>query len=240
MLCGHLLCPFGNTAAAGDESAHSEELATLMTTFAASGIVRARFRETRHISLLTRGLESSGTLYFAPGSATEGIPDRLARHTAKPAPSRVVVRGALVVISDATGVRRLDLSANDGVRGLLGNLAVLLRGDLPELRRRYTVSFLPIDPADPAPSAGGEGGWRLDLHPRDEALAALIEHIEVRGVEGIPRSMETLQTNGDRTLLRFTEVETGLALQPAALERIFSAELPGATDGPTPRPHTAP
>ena len=49
-------------------------LEELMGRLAESGGVRARFRETKHLSLLTAPLVSEGTLYFAP-------PDRFARHT---------------------------------------------------------------------------------------------------------------------------------------------------------------
>ena len=58
-------------------------LEELMSRLARSGGVRARFRETKHLSLLTAPLVSEGTLHFAP-------PDRLARHTTHPGNASIV------------------------------------------------------------------------------------------------------------------------------------------------------
>jgi hypothetical protein len=59
-----------------------------MAALAGAGGVRARYVESRHISLLREPLEEEGMLYFDP-------PDRLARHAERPIPGSVMVRGDL-------------------------------------------------------------------------------------------------------------------------------------------------
>jgi len=193
------------------QEAHSSpapsELVALMESFAESGTVRADFKETRQLSLLTDAIETEGVLYFAP-------PDRLARHTTRPGSSRVVVHDGRVAIEDETGARTFDLGSSEIARSLIGNLIVLLRGDLPGLRKRYVIEF----------SSDGER-WQLDLKPRSKALRAMIEGIRFAGAGRTLETMETRETNGDISLSVFSSVETQLALTHQEFERIFSLDL---------------
>jgi len=57
------------SSSASDRSAArpaADSLADLMASFAASRGVRARFIETRHLSILMTPIESAGMLYFEP------------------------------------------------------------------------------------------------------------------------------------------------------------------------------
>ena len=104
-----ILLPFcwvvwgGSARGAEGDGAHAEveraaptELEELMDMFASSGGVQARFRESRHLAILTAPIETRGMLYFAP-------PDRLARHTTWPGRASVVVDGDRVAFDDETG-----------------------------------------------------------------------------------------------------------------------------------------
>ena len=105
------------------------DLEALMELLAGSGGVRARFQESRHLSILTDPIETAGVLYFAP-------PDRLARHTLRPGRSSVVVDAGRVSFGDETGHRTVDINASEVARTLVSNLMVVLRGDLESLRAR--------------------------------------------------------------------------------------------------------
>ena len=202
--CGTAL----GTAHAEESAARvPETLEALMTHFAKSGGVRAHFDETRTLSILTAPIETEGTLYFSP-------PDRLARVTTQPGASTVVVHGTRVVLEDETGRREMDLGASDVARGLVSNLMVLLRGDLPELRKRYAITYSPE----------GER-WQLDLVPRSNTLRALVELVRVTGIGQRLMGMETRETNGDATVTRFSELESGLDLD--ADGSVFSLEAAG-------------
>ncbi len=183
-------------------------LEELMGHLAQSGGVRAHFRETKHLSLLTAPLVSEGTLYFAP-------PDLLARHTTRPGKSSIVVRGDRVAFHDETGHQIVELGSSEVARHFADNLRVLLRGDLATLRSRYIVGF----------EAEGQR-WSLRLEPRARIVRRIVEwiHVEGRGAELV--AIERRETTGDRTAIVFHEVETGLDFTPAELDRFFSLEDP--------------
>lgn len=196
-------------ARSSGEGRAPETFDLLMARFAASKGVRARFQETRTLALLAEPIETRGTLYFSP-------PDRLARVTTYPGHSRVVVRGTRVGFTDETGHREVDLADSELARALVGNLAVLLRGDLVEVRKRYHVDYHAAD-----------ARWVLVLQPRNRALKAVIERMRVQGTDGDLTSIETLDTNGDATVTRLLEVESGLDLSG---DDVFSLEPSGVAE----------
>lgn len=184
----------------------------LMHALARSGGVRARFREVRYVSLLTDPLESEGMLYFAP-------PDLLARHTTRPGRASVVVRGSRVQLGDETGTQDVPLGSSELAAALVDNLVGLLRGDLPALRARHDVRF----------RLRAEG-WELRLEPRSPLVRTLIDSIRLEGHGDQLDAMEVVETNGDRTVTVFSEVQTGRAFTPSELEHLF--RLDGAERAP--------
>jgi outer membrane lipoprotein-sorting protein len=186
------------------------DLETLMELLAGSGGVRARFRESRHLSILTDPIETAGVLYFAP-------PDRLARHTTRPGRSSIVIDASRVSFGDETGHRSFDVDASEVARTLVSNLMVVLRGDLESLRARYSVGF-----------EAGDGSWTLDLEPRSRALRGIIARIRLTGRGRELDAMETRELNRDRTITTFSDIETGIAWETSELERIFSLDPPDA------------
>lgn len=183
-----------------------QSLEDVMARFAGSGGVRARFRETKRLSLLTEALETEGVVSFEP-------PDRLARHTTRPGESSVVVHGSRLAIRDETGHQVLELDEKDPARHFVDSLAVLLRGDAEALRERYVVSF-----------RSEEGGWKLELEPRSKALRRMVASIDASGRDARLLRMQVRETNGDSSVTEFFEVETGIEFDPAEAERIFSVE----------------
>lgn len=180
------------------------DVEALMARLAASGGVRAGFHETKQLALLAAPLVTEGTLYFAP-------PDRLARHTVKPAPSSVVVRGDRVTLRDENGTQTIDLGSSGVARQFVDNLGVLLRGDLAALRERYEIAY-----------RAREDAWTLDLVPRSPELRRLVATIRVEGRDDVLTRMETREEGGDSTVTVFSDVETGLG--PADLERHLSVD----------------
>lgn len=186
------------------------QLEALMDRFASSQGMRVPFRESRRLAILSEPIESEGVFFFAP-------PGDLARYTLRPGRSRVIVRGDRVLFEDATGRQSFDLSSNETARGFVGNFGVLLRGDLAELRRRYTLDF----------RTTGDS-WTLEMRPRSREMRHLIERIEVQG-RGIElHRMETFGTNGDQTALVFGEVVPLSDLDASERDSIFSLDSTGA------------
>ena len=201
----------GDSLASDTGGSAPTELEALMQGFAESGGVRARFRESRHLSILTDPIETTGMLYFAP-------PDRLARHTTSPGRSSIVIEAGRVSLRDETGQRVFDFSTNEIAQALVGNLMVVFRGDLKLLRERYSISF------DSAAER-----WTLDLEPRARALRSVIERVQFVGKGRDLAAMETREPNGDRTIMKFSEIEIGLSWEPRDLDRIFSVDPPDTT-----------
>ena len=186
----------------------AQSLEQIMARFARSTGVRARFHETKRLTLLVAPLETEGVVSFEP-------PDRLARHTTRPGKSSVVVHGSRVAIRDETGHQILELDEEDPARHFVDSLAVLLRGDAKALRERYTISF-----------QSDETGWKLELEPRSRALRRMIASISASGRGAQLLRMEVRETNGDSAVTDFYEVETDLEFDPIEAERIFSVEDP--------------
>jgi outer membrane lipoprotein-sorting protein len=201
----------GDSLASDASGSAPTELEALMQRFAESGGVRARFRESRHLSILTDPIETTGMLYFAP-------PDRLARHTTSPGRSRIVIEAGRVSIGDETGQRVFDFSTNEIAQALVGNLMVVFRGDLKSLRERYSISF-----------DSNEESWTLDLEPRSRALRSIIERVQFVGKGRDLAAMETREPNGDRTIMKFSEIEIGLSWEQEDLDRVFSVDPPDTT-----------
>jgi hypothetical protein len=108
-----------------------------------------------------------------------------------------------------------EFNTSEVARALIGNLMVVLRGDLESLKERYAISF-----------DTDEDSWTLDLEPRSRALQSIIEGIRFSGQSRELSAMETRESNGDRTITRFSEIEVGLFWEQEELDRIFSLDPP--------------
>jgi outer membrane lipoprotein-sorting protein len=204
---GWVICSGGSLASDATDPAPTE-LVALMERFAESGGVRARFRELRHLSILIDPIETTGMLYFAP-------PDRLARHATWPGRSSVVVGAGRVSLGDEAGQRVFDFNTSEVAQALVGHLMIVFRGDLESLKAQYSISF----------DSDGEN-WTLDLEPRSRVLRGIIDRIRFTGRSRELSAMETRESNGDRTIMRFSEIEIGLSWEQGDLDRIFSLDPP--------------
>ena len=119
--------------------------------------------------------------------------------------------GDRVAYHDQTGHQELDIGSSEVASHLVGNLIVLLRGDLPGLLARYRAVIRDDDPE-----------WVLELEPRSHVVRSMIEFIRVRGRGAELIEMETRESSGDKTITSFSQVETGFDFAPAELNRIFS------------------
>ena len=190
------------------EEQSAPTLEGVMQGLARSGGVEARFRESRQLTILSEPIESGGMLYFAP-------PDWLARHVTDPSEAKVIVRDDRVTFQDETGVQTLELDSSEVARAMVGNVIILMRGDLAALRSQYVVGF----------EVEGDGGlWTLDLEPRDRVVRQLIERLRVNGRRNQLVRMESIETSGDITVTDFSDVEVGVEFSPARRSEVFSID----------------
>ena len=111
-------------------------VAQLMQGLAQTKTAQATFTERKFLSVLSRPLESSGTLLFqAPG--------HLEKHTLKPkVESLVLDQGVLTIDSKARNIKRtLVLQEYPSVWAFVESIRSTLAGDLPTLERFYQTEL---------------------------------------------------------------------------------------------------
>jgi outer membrane lipoprotein-sorting protein len=169
----------------------------------------AQYDEEKHISLLKRPLASHGSIYFA-------APNWLLRRVERPEPSAVLLQGDTLQISDATGTRRVDLQQSAALRQFVSTFVHVLAGERAALDALYDVHF----------SARKSGGWNLVLVPRQADLKRFIARAEFEGHGGVVERMSVHESNGDATVMRFSQVDLDVRFDDAARARVFRLTQP--------------
>ena len=159
------------------------DLPALMTLLAQHPAGRARFVETKKLALLDAPVVSSGTLSYEP-------PDKLEKHTLQPQPERLRVEGERVIVEREGRRRELRLQQYPEVLSMVEAIRGTLIGNQALLKAHYELRL-----------GGSEQDWRLILTPRDERLARWVTQIVVQGKRGVVASIETIQADGDRSLM---------------------------------------
>lgn len=166
-------------AAAGDWS-----IDALMALLRAHPPARARFDETKTVSILDGPLQSSGELTFTP-------PARLEKHVTSPGEERVVADGERLVIERGGKRRVIALAQHPEVAVLIESIRATLAGDGAALERVYRVAL-----------EGGPGAWRLKLVPLDEAARNLVAKVTIEGAHAEVQRVQVEQADGDRSLMQ--------------------------------------
>lgn len=147
----------------------------------------ARFVERKQMRVLDQPLQSSGKLIYV-------APDLLQKETLTPVPSRLTLnRDRLIMDQPGGKSRELALSDYPEMGALVESIRATLAGDLATLTRHYTATL-----------TGGPMEWSLLLEPRDNRLRDLVSAIRIRGSGNRIRGMETMESDGDRTLMTMT------------------------------------
>lgn len=148
----------------------------------------AHFTERRTMAMLSAPLETRGTLRYE-------APDMLVKHTLQPRQEKFTVRGdRLTVVEGRDRLRSLSLSDQPQIGALVESIRATLSGNLETLERYYTVAV-----------TGTLDAWTLDLTPRDEDLAAFVTLIEITGAGAAIRTVDTRESNGDRSVMTVFE-----------------------------------
>lgn len=159
-----------------------------MQALAAVKSSKARFVERKHMAILNAPLESSGTLVYV-------APARLEKHTLAPRAESLVLDGDdITITSSEPGQRRmLNLQDYPLIRAFVESIRSTLAGDLPTLTRFYEVEL-----------AGSERKWRLTLKPGEPGMQEVVREIRISGGSGSISAIETIETNGDRSVMTIT------------------------------------
>jgi len=160
------------------------DVGTLMEMLRAHPPGRARFVETKEISVLDRPLETSGELVFTP-------PDRLEKHVTSPGDERMVADRERLTLERGGRKQELALADYPQVAVLVESIRGTLAGDRAALERTYRLDL-----------AGDARSWRLTLTPREAALTKLVTRVTVEGSQAEVRRVTVEQADGDRSVMR--------------------------------------
>lgn len=155
----------------------------LMQQLARHPTGQARFTETKTIAMLDAPVVSSGTLFYGP-------PNRLEKNTLKPKPeSMILERERLTVVRDGKK-HELRLNQYPEVTSIVEAVRGTLMGNQALLRQYYGLQL-----------SGSEANWRLVLTPADERTQRWVTQILISGKRNMISTIETLQSDGDRSLM---------------------------------------
>jgi hypothetical protein len=145
---------------------------------------RARFVEDKTLAALAQPVRSEGWLVYRR-------PDHLEKTTTGPVPESLMVDGdRLSVMAEGEQPRLFDLATQPALAGLVEAVRGTLAGDLPALRRTYTVAM-----------RGDLAAWRLALAPAGPPLTDLLRQVVVEGAGTTLRRVAIEQANGDRSVM---------------------------------------
>jgi len=160
----------------------------LMQSLALAKSGRAAFVEKKTIAMLDRPLESSGELrYIAPNT--------LEKRTIKPKPETMRVEGDVMTIERGRQKFTLSLQDHPELAAFIDSIRGTLAGDRKALERSYKLKL-----------EGGAERWLLSLSPIDAKMATQIHLIQISGSADNVRSINIIQTDGDRSLMTIDRI----------------------------------
>jgi outer membrane lipoprotein-sorting protein len=160
------------------------DVAALMTALADHPAGKARFTETKILSVLDTPVVSTGELIYSP-------PDRLEKNTLAPKPESLVVEGDTLVLERDGRRRELNLPQYPEAMSIVEAVRGTLIGNRSLLEQHYKLEL-----------KGDPRNWQLILKPREARVLRWVKEITVTGKAGEIIQIDTEQTDGDKSSLR--------------------------------------
>jgi hypothetical protein len=142
----------------------------------------AHFVEHKYVAMLTKPLETSGTLHYV-------APDQLEKLTLTPKPESFILNGDTLSGTRSNGDHfSVALSEHPEIGALVEGVRATMAGDLPALSRYYKLVI-----------EGSRAEWRLWLLPKTDAMREKIDAIRIVGSDYVLRTIEIRERDGDRS-----------------------------------------
>lgn len=170
------------------------DLAALSAQLQQQPVVQGQFQQTRYLHNLPQALHSSGVFTLVQ---KQGLYWELQSPFALRL--RLDTRG--IAQQDAQG--QWQISPQSGQSRQIALFMALLGGDTEELSRDFELQL-----------SGTAQDWQLMLKPKSAVLQQIFQHIQLQGDQFL-RQVEILETQGDRSLIRFSDIQNA-ELNPAA------------------------
>ena len=143
----------------------------------------ATFTERKSIAMLEEPVVSSGELFYT-------APDRMEKRTLKPRPESMILDRDTLVMQRGKKKRSLRVQDAPELAAFIESVRGILAGDRDALERHYQLTL-----------EGIADDWALQLTPLDEKILRVISTIRITGAGNTVRSIETLQADGDSSLM---------------------------------------
>jgi outer membrane lipoprotein-sorting protein len=161
----------------------------LMQSLAQAKPGRATFVEKKYLGILDRPIESSGELSYSP-------PDRLEKRTVKPKAETMVVQGGSLVLERGRQNHTVQLQEYPELGGFIDSIRGTLAGDRKALERSFQLKL-----------EGPAERWTLTLKPTDAKMGTTIHLVRIAGIRDTVRSIEIVQTDGDRSVMTIEPIK---------------------------------
>jgi hypothetical protein len=171
--------------------------------------LRCKFTEAKHVALLARPLQSSGTIYF---DRRQGI----ARITLAPRRQEAVLTATALRIRDGAHTEVIPLDKTQDLRAFALIFPTLLRGDRGELERAFELELY----------GSARARWALAFTPKAESLRKLVRRVVVFGDQADVGSIQVAEASGDTTDTQLTEVQKNAAVPDAEIAAAFGPTGP--------------
>jgi len=165
------------------------QLAELMSMLSQVKQIDAAFVETRHSSFLNTALKLNGRIkYEAPG--------KFSKETLSPFSETITLDKSFITIVQRDGdiSREVSVDSNPVISGFVESVRSTLAGDSTVLEEHFSVAL-----------NGSRPDWSLSLSPRNTRMMKLVERIVIRGQEQQLVSIETVERDGDVSLILISE-----------------------------------
>jgi hypothetical protein len=178
-------------------------LAQIEAVLVKSKVLCGRFDQTKQLAGLKNPLPSNGRFCVL---AEKGVLWR----TMEPFPNTVrLTRDEIIQLRGDRIVMRLDARREPMVRTINSVLFALLAGDLRGIEALFDIDGVVHD-----------NRWSVTLKAREPGLAKAISEIALDGGVYVA-SITISESGGDRTEIRFSAIETGVAAMSAAEAALF-------------------
>ena len=183
-LIGGLLC-----LATALPAAAAFDVARLMDDLARHQGGRAKFVETKYISLLDKPVVSTGEMSYV-------APDRLEKRTLTPKAETMLLDKDMLSIERGQRKLSINLANQPEALAFVDSIRGTLSGNRAALEKNYALHL-----------SGNPEKWVLTLLPSEQKIAAIVLRITVSGSRNRVLGIEYLQADGDRSVLAIEPIE---------------------------------
>ncbi len=185
-----LLCP----------AAMAWDAADVVRGLAKKGGDVAQFTEIKYLKALDRPIRLDGEVRFTP-------PDGMEKKVTAPYEELMTVSAGKLKLQRGKKVREIELDRHPVAQAFVMAFVSTLAGNIEGLEAHYDIIL-----------EGEIRGWTLELTPKADELRDKVSQIRVSGNTDLLQSFETLQPNGDRSIMYFSNLPTELGASVEVIE----------------------